>query len=87
MHCKCSVVAQVVKKTNIHRLTEAQKINRQRNSRKLYERYLFGNKYKCMITLAEITFISTTVMVQEKLSTTYQNKNIPDDALIKCHES
>ena len=46
----------VRKKRNVHRLTDAHKINRKTNSRKLYEGHIAGEKFKFAVTLDEAYF-------------------------------
>ena len=75
------------KKNSVQRLTEAQKVNRKRNSKKHYERFLSGIKYEYMIALDEAYFFLDYYNGKRKIAYFQAGKNIPKDRLIKCPES
>lgn len=79
--------AKLKKKTKVHKLTDAHKKNRKTNSRKLYENYLAGDKFKYMLTLDEAYFYLNNCNGVRKIFYVRNDQNVPQSWLTKCHES
>ena len=79
--------AQVHRKGKGHRLTTQHMQNRKTNARKLYERHLAGPKSEYMATIDEAYIYVDYCNGVRKIVYVQPGQEVPDEWLVKCHES